>query len=156
MPSCISMTTFNASGDSTAPATPMASTPSDSSDPAPAAPTTAPRHQPSSSSHACKIDDLTKKWVINLSKTPLTPGHLSLLQKGPNFAITPKYPLMEVYITVVEGASSKVPSMESDELRLDTSSLLRHTTCSTTNTAISTHYNAEHSHSLNRTHPGWY
>ena len=70
VPSSISMTTSNASSHSTAPATPMASTLSASSNPAPAAPTTAPGHPPSISSHTCKIDDLTKKWVINSSKPP--------------------------------------------------------------------------------------
>ena len=64
------MTTSNASGISTAPATPMASTPSANSDPAPTAPTTAPRNPPFSSSHTCKINNLNKKWVINLSKNP--------------------------------------------------------------------------------------
>ena len=36
--------------------------------------------------------DQSDKWVINLSNTPLTSKQLSLLQKGPNFAITPKSP----------------------------------------------------------------
>ena len=54
----------------------------------------APR-QPSSStssgtSHMCI--NHTDKWIINLSKIPLTKEQLSLLQKGPNFAFTPKYP----------------------------------------------------------------
>ena len=42
------------------------------------------------SNHTCTSH--TDKWVINLSKTPLTQEQLSLLQKGPNYAITPKYP----------------------------------------------------------------
>ena len=32
------------------------------------------------------------KWVINLSKTPLTPARQSLLAKGPNFVVTPLAP----------------------------------------------------------------
>ena len=85
VPSSISTTSSSGSGIPSVPATPMASTPSSSMD-------SAPRHPSSSSRHTCKTDDHTKKWVINLSQTPLTPGQLSLLQKGPNFAITPKYP----------------------------------------------------------------
>ena len=109
------------SGNPLAPATPMTSTPSASMDPVP----TAPSQPPSSSSNTCKSDDHTKKWVINLSKTPLTPGQLSLLQKGLNFSTTPKYPPMEAYIKVVEEASSKLPCREADELRSDVSCLLR-------------------------------
>ena len=92
VPSNVSITSPNASSNSTVPATPMATTSSSSVHPAAAVPTTAPRHPLSSSGHTCKNDDHTKKWVINLSKTPLTTEQLSLLQKGPNFAITPKYP----------------------------------------------------------------
>ena len=42
------------------------------------------------SNHICTSH--TDKWVINLSKTPLSQEQLSLLQKGPSYAITPKYP----------------------------------------------------------------
>ena len=49
------------------------------------------------------------KWVINLSKTPLTNEQLSLLQKGPNFAIAPKYPPIDAYNTATEQASSNYP-----------------------------------------------
>ena len=65
------------------------------------------------------------KWVINLSQTPLTSDHLSLLQKGPNFAITPKYPPKEAYIMATELASSKLPTQEADEFRSDVNRLLK-------------------------------
>ena len=32
---------------------------------------------------------IQEKWVINLSKKKLTPEDKSLLQKGPNYAVTP-------------------------------------------------------------------
>ena len=127
-----------------------------SSDPAATAPTTALRHPPSSSSHTCEINNLTKKWVINLSKTPLSPGHLSLLQKGPNFAITPKYLPLEGYIMVVEEASSKLPSMEADELRSDISHLLRHHNMQHNNHSNLNPLQCRTLTQLNRTHPGWY
>ena len=44
----------------------------------------------------------------------------------PKSAITTKYPPNEAYITAVEEAASKLPSMEADELKSDVSSLLRH------------------------------
>ena len=88
VPSSFSTTSSEASTNPSFPATPRAPTPSSSADPAP----TAPRHPPSSSRDTCKTDDHTNKWVINLSKTHLTPEQLFPLQKGPNFAITPKYP----------------------------------------------------------------
>ena len=91
VPSSISMVSSTTSSTPTVPTTPMASTPSASMDPASSAATTAPSHPPSSSRHTCKVGTHTKKWVIN-HPNPLTPGQLSLLQKGPNYAITPKCP----------------------------------------------------------------
>ena len=71
------------------PATPMAPTPSTSTtttQSTQANPTSGNPYNPNTSR------DHKDKWVINLSRTPLTTDQLSLLQKGPNFAITPKYP----------------------------------------------------------------
>ena len=65
------------------------------------------------------------KWVINLSKTPLTKEQLSLLQKGPNFAITPKIPPIESYITTTEQVSHKLPTQEVDEFRSDVNRILK-------------------------------
>ena len=74
--------------------------------------------------HTCR--DQSDKWVINLSNTPLTSEQLSLLQKGSNFAITPKYPPIEAYITATELASSKLPTQEVEEFRSDVNRLLKH------------------------------
>ena len=98
----------------------MAPTPSSSKTLAPApAPQPAPGPQQSNQLHTCI--DFTNKWVINLSKNPLTLEQLSLLQKGPNFAITPKYPTIEAYISAVEQASPKLPTHEAEEFRSDVS-----------------------------------
>ena len=67
----------------------------------------------------------TDKWVINLSKTPLTQEQLSLLQKGPNYAITTKYPPIEAYITSTKLAAKKLPSQDADELRSDVNRILK-------------------------------
>ena len=92
VPSSLSNTSPTASSNPAVPATPMAPTPSSGTDPAPMAPNTTPGNPHLSSRDTCKNSDCINKWVINLSKTPLMPQQLSLLQKGPNFGITPKYP----------------------------------------------------------------
>ena len=38
------------------------------------------------------IKEYTKRWVKNLSSTPLTEAQFSLLAHGPNFAIAPRHP----------------------------------------------------------------
>ena len=50
-----------------------------------------------SNQHTCRAPQ--DKWVVNLSNTPLSSKQLSLLQKGPNYAIIPKHPPIEAYIT---------------------------------------------------------
>ena len=108
------------SSQSTVPVTPMAPIPSTSTAPAP---DPAPRLPPSSSSDTCT--DQTNKWVINLSQTPVTMEQLSLLQKRPNYAITPQIHPIEAYISAVEQASSKLPAKEADEFRSDVNKLLK-------------------------------
>ena len=96
VPPSFSRTSIQTPSNPTVPATPMAPTPSTSTA---SANNPAPRLPPSNSRDTCT--DWTNKWVINLSKNPLTTEQLSLLQKGPNYAITPKYPPIEEYITAV-------------------------------------------------------
>ena len=38
------------------------------------------------------IKEYTKRWVKNLSSTPLTEAQFSLLAHRPNFAIAPRHP----------------------------------------------------------------
>ena len=140
------------SNNLTVPATSMVPTPSSSMDTGP----TAPGHPPSSSRDTCKADHCTNKWVINLSKILLTQDQLSLLQKVPNFAITPKYPPIEAYITAVEQASSKLLAQEADELRSVAINYSNNSILSTKPNVISTPHNTELSHNSSRTHPAWY
>ena len=65
------------------------------------------------------------KWVINLSKTELTEGQKSVLAKGPNFSIAPKYIPNVDYITAVESMCSKLKEEDAMELRSNINSLLR-------------------------------
>ena len=58
-------------------------------------------------------------------KHPPHHEQLSLLQKGPNFAITPKIPPIDAYIMATELASSKLPTQEAEEFRSDVNRLLK-------------------------------
>ena len=86
VPSNFTTRTTNRSSIPTVTVTPMVTTPSThTADFHPAANHPAGRQPTSNHTRTSQMD----KWVINLSKTQ---EQLSLLQKGPNYAITPKYP----------------------------------------------------------------
>ena len=55
----------------------------------------------------------------------LSSDQLTLLQKGPNFAIIPKHPPIEAYITATEMAAAKLPTQEAEEFRSDVNRLLK-------------------------------
>ena len=57
-----------------------------------------------------------KKWVKNLSNTPLTIDQERLLAHGPKFVIKPKKPPVGEYIAAVEQACSRLTQGEVDEL----------------------------------------
>ena len=66
-----------------------------------------------------------KKWIKNLSSTPLTPTQEVLLAHGPNFAVTPtNLPILE-YITSIEMACQNLNNNEAQELRSDVYRALR-------------------------------
>ena len=48
--------------------------------------------------HNSNSNSINSKWVINLSSYPLTPAYVSLLSKGPNFALTPNSSLNVEFI----------------------------------------------------------
>ena len=76
-------------------------------------------------SNQTKISNNNNKWVVNLSKTPLTPAQHSLQGKGPNFAVTPKAPPNVDYITAIESISHKLTEQDAQELKSDVNSLLK-------------------------------
>ena len=135
MPSNFSTRTTNHSSTSSAPATPMAPTPSThATDFKPAANQPAPR-QPASN-HTCTSH--MDKWVINISKTPLTQEQLSLLQKGPNYAITPKYPPQKLTsLPQSKQPASYPPKKQMNLGQMSTGSSNKYNN-NTTNTATST------------------
>ena len=67
-----------------------------------------------------------KKWVINLSNTPLTEDQEALLKHGPNFAITPRRPPYEDYIKAIETACLSLDAKSAEEVRSDMYRVLRH------------------------------
>ena len=122
VPSSSSPTTSTTSTTSNVPATPVPPTPS--------IPTTSnlsaqgnPTSGITSNQHTCRTP--LDKWVINLSNTPLSIDQLTLLQKGPNFAIIPKHPPIEAYITATEMAAAKLPTQEAEEFKSDVNRLLK-------------------------------
>ena len=71
--------------------------------------------------------EVRKKWVKNLSSTPLTKDQERLLAQGPKFAIEPRQPPIGENIAAVEQACSKLGQGEADELRLEVKKALKKT-----------------------------
>ena len=69
---------------------------------------------------------VNKKWVINLSSVPLTKDQESLLEHGPNFAVTPQRPPYGEYIKAIETACQSLDPNSAEELRSDVYRVLRH------------------------------
>ena len=66
-----------------------------------------------------------KKWVKNLSNTPLTIDQERLLAWGPKFVIKPKKPPVREYIVAVEQACSRLTQGEADELQVQVKKTLK-------------------------------
>ena len=66
-----------------------------------------------------------KKWVINLSDTPLTENQEKLLARGAKFVIKPKQPPVEEYITAIEKTCPKLDKGGADELRVEVKKALK-------------------------------
>ena len=69
--------------------------------------------------------DKSKKWVVNLSSIPLTKEQDSLLAHGPNFAISPKKPLLGDYILNIEKVCKSLDTNTAEELRSEVYRVLR-------------------------------
>ena len=68
-----------------------------------------------------------KKWVINISRKPLTEAQEKVLACGPNNAVLPKSPPITEYVAVIEQAWSKLQG-EAEKLRGKSNpSLRKHT-----------------------------
>ena len=73
-----------------------------------------------------KPSNTNKKWVINLSSVPLTKDQESLLEHGPNFAITPQRAPYGEYIKAIGTACQSLDVNSAEELRSDVYRVLRH------------------------------
>ena len=69
--------------------------------------------------------EVKKKWVVNLSSTPLTDEQERLLAHGPKFAITPRETLVKEYIAAVEQACTKIEQGKQEEFRCEVKRLLK-------------------------------
>ena len=70
-------------------------------------------------------NSINSKWVINLSSHPLTPAQVSLLSKGPNFALVPNNPPNVKFISAIELACQKRTEQDVQELRAEVNIILR-------------------------------
>ena len=71
------------------------------------------------------LEDPNLKWLINLSRKPLTQAQRSVLAKGPNFVVSPRHPPNVEYITAIESVCTKLGQQDAEELRADISRVLR-------------------------------
>ena len=72
-----------------------------------------------------KESSMTRKWVQNLSKTPLTEDQQNILARGPNFAIVAEEPPAGEYISQVERMCQQLKQGKVEELRGETKSILK-------------------------------
>ena len=70
-------------------------------------------------------EESIKKWVRNISKTPLTQVQEKLLAHGPNFVIVPKEPSTTEYIAATEKACLRLPCRKVEELRGEVKAILK-------------------------------
>ena len=61
-------------------------------------------------------EDVKKRWVVNCSSRNLTPNEISLLSRGPKFAVTQDRIPIEDIIPIVESSVQKLPDSEADEI----------------------------------------
>ena len=77
--------------------------------------------------HRSENTEVTKKWVKNLSSTPLTKEQERLLPWGPKFAIKLRQPPVGEYIAAVEQACSKLGQGEANDLKVEVKKALTKT-----------------------------
>ena len=66
-----------------------------------------------------------KRWVINLSKTPLTEEQERLLAHGPKFVTKPRETPVKEYIAAAEQACTKIEQGKQEEFRVEVKRLLK-------------------------------
>ena len=71
-----------------------------------------------------------KKWVRNLSDTPLNEDQKRLLAWGPKFSIRPRQPPIGEYEVAVEQTCSRLNKGEAEEMRVEVKKALKKAQCS--------------------------
>ena len=117
VPSSFTNSSTQPSSNPVVPATSIAPTPSISTDPA----SNIAPGLPTNYRGTCTNND---KWVINISRPPHCRTFVTSTKRI-QFCHYPQVPPIEAYITVVEQASSKLPSQEGNEFRSDVNKLLK-------------------------------
>ena len=74
---------------------------------------------PTTTSNLTTVGDFNSKWVINMSKKPLTEPQMMLLAHGPNYVVTPNSPPIGEYITAVEKTCQSLTQGKADEMRAE-------------------------------------
>ena len=69
--------------------------------------------------------NLRSRWVINMSKIPLTEAQENLLAHWPNFMITPRSPPLGEYIAAVEQMCQKLAHGEAEEMRAEVKAVMK-------------------------------
>ena len=89
----------------------------------PTASTLASNSRPTSSTSAA--GNLRERWVMNLSRIPLTEAQENLLAHGLKFAITTRSPPIGEYIAAVEQTCQNLAQGEAEELRGEVKAVLK-------------------------------
>ena len=71
--------------------------------------------------------NVRSKWVVYLSRSPLTPAQVSLLSKGPNFVLASTNPPNVKFTSAAEAACQRLTDQDAQELRAEVNILLRRT-----------------------------
>ena len=80
------------------------------------------------SKHQHPVPEAPKNTVINLSDQELEEGTLSLLQKGLNYAVTPRATPIEEILVGIEKAVRSLPVEKAEEARHESVSIIKTTT----------------------------
>ena len=72
------------------------------------------------------VDELKKRWVVNISGRRLQSNEISLLRKGLNFAITPHIVPTKDILASVEAAICHLPREGQDAIRAEVYGALKH------------------------------
>ena len=70
-------------------------------------------------------EESNSRWVINMSKKPLTEPQVKLLAHGPNYVVTPSSPPIGEYIAAVEKTCQSLTQGEADEMRAEIKAVIK-------------------------------